>query len=188
MKNAAKERLCKLNIQDIAKNAGVELKDDSFCFMSLGKSFTLNAHNFTLTPAADPWQTLIILHYLAFADGTPLMGEEMSFAQYKDGVIRGVGFIKDADDMIRMHADKFSLEQLEKKCRDMGAEIIPSTADICARFYFLPRYPLTLKLWQKDDEFPASGQLLPDKSAQCYLPLEDAITAGDIILRRLFEL
>ena len=76
-------------------------------------------------------------------------------------------------------------EELERRCRLLGAELLPSNADFCARFDFAPRYPIWLKVWFADEEFPASGRLLLDESAPHYLTIEDAVTVGSLILDQL---
>ena len=48
-----------------------------------------------------------------------------------------------------------------------------------------PLYPMTLKLWFADEEMPGSGRLLLDKSASHYLSVEDAVTAGELLLQKL---
>lgn len=52
---------------------------------------------------------------------------------------------------------------------------------------FLPNYPVTLKLWFADEDFPASGRMLLDAGADHYLTIEDAVTVGEIILERLLK-
>jgi len=187
MLDAAKNRIKSKPTEEICKNADVEITGSAFCFKSLGQKIQIDLNNFDISPALDPWHTLIVLHYLSFADGTQLSGEQMNFSEYKDGVIRGTRFDREVDAAVQKYAAKFSKDELIRRLSDMGAEIIPSNADISAKLYFLPRYPVFIKIWFADDEFPASGKMLIDKSANCYLPLEDAITAGDIILKKLFE-
>lgn len=46
-------------------------------------------------------------------------------------------------------------------------------------------YPVWLKVWFADEEFPASGRLLVDESAPSYLTIEDAVTVGALILDEL---
>ena len=77
------------------------------------------------------------------------------------------------------------VEELRRRCLALGAELLPSNADLCARFPFLPRYPLWLRLWFGDEEFPASGRLFLDESAAHYLTVEDAVTVGGLLLERL---
>ena len=76
-------------------------------------------------------------------------------------------------------------EELEEKCRAIGGQRTESNADFTVRFDFLPYYPLLLKVWFADEEFPASGKLLLDTSADHYLMIEDAVTAGQIVMEKL---
>jgi hypothetical protein len=52
----------------------------------------------------------------------------------------------------------------------------------------LPRISLQYVLWEGDDEFPPSVQLLFDSSAAHYLPLEDIVVLGQITTGRLISL
>ena len=78
----------------------------------------------------------------------------------------------------------FDIFKATAACK-LGAELLPSNADFCARFDFAPRYPVWLKVWFADEEFPASGRLLLDESAPHYLTIEDAVTVGSLILDQL---
>lgn len=72
-------------------------------------------------------------------------------------------------------------------CTALGAEIEDSNADLFAQLPFLPRYPVTLKLWlaEEEDEIDGSGRLFLNNSADHYLSIEDAVTVGTLILERL---
>lgn len=68
-----------------------------------------------------------------------------------------------------------------------GAVFRDSNADLCAVFPFLPRYPVIVKMWFADEEFPASGKMLVSGGADHYLTIEDAVTVGEVMFRRLEE-
>ena len=101
------------------------------------------------------------------------------------GLVRGGGLDRNAELIVRRDLGILPPEELERRCRSLGAEILPSNADFCARFDFAPRYPVWLKVWFADEEFPASGRLLLDESAPHYLTIEDAVTVGSLILDQL---
>ena len=98
---------------------------------------------------------------------------------------RGTGLDRNAELIVRRDLGILPPEELERRCRSLGAELLPSNADFCARFDFAPRYPIWLKVWFSDEEFPASGRLLLDESAPHYLTIEDAVTVGSLILDQL---
>jgi len=42
-----------------------------------------------------------------------------------------------------------------------------------------------LTVWLPDEEFPASGRILPDANADHYLTIEDAVTVAEILLEKI---
>jgi len=52
----------------------------------------------------------------------------------------------------------------------------------------LPRIPMTYVLWKGDEEFPATIQLLFDKSVEGYLSLEDIVVVSEMATSRLIAL
>lgn len=184
MHRAALERLRSRTPEQIVRCANVTF-DGCFHFTTLGQKISASHPDYTITPSLEQWHILTILHYLAFADGTPCSGKQITFAQYKDGMVRGGGFDRDAEKIIREKIGKLPVPELKKRCLALGAQIISSKADFCAQFNFLPNYPVRLNLWFADEEFPASGRLLLDASAEHYLSIEDAVTVGMLILNSL---
>ena len=168
--------------EDLARTAGVRPVEGGVCFSSLGQAVTVRLPECLTEPPLSKWHTLTLLHYLDLADGTPPTGERMAFASYPDGLVRGGGFDTDAEKQIASLLGALSLEELRRRCRALGAAFPPSNADFCAEFSFAPQYPLWLNLWFADEEFPASGRLLVDRSAPHYLSVEDAVTVGSLLL------
>lgn len=183
MLRAAETRLAGRDPMKIARNADVRFEGGAFCFRSLGREVRISHPQLEVAPDLNPWQRLTLLHYLDLADGVPLAHRPMPFAEYRDGMVRGGGFDRDAEATIRDVLGKIPPEQLVRRCLELGAEFVPSNADLCARFDFAPRYPVWLKLWLADEEFPASGRLFVDERAEHYLTIEDAVTVGSLLLR-----
>lgn len=186
MLEVARQRLRRHAPEDIARRAGVTLAEGQLRFTTLGGDVTVSAADFTVQPTLDMWHTLTLLHYLDIADGTPPTGRMMAFAQYQDGMVRGGGFDRHAEQVLR-RLGTVPPEALRRRCLALGGQLLPSNADLCARFDFMPRYPLWLRLWLPDEEFPASGRLFVDECAAHYLTVEDAVTVGDLLLTLLLE-
>lgn len=183
MRAAARERLSGRDPEDIARRSGAVYVDGALQLRTFGKQVCIAPPGFSPAPELAMWHELTVLHYLDLADGAPLTGQTMSFSQYPDGgLVRGGGFDRDAEALIGAQLGALSPQTLAARCRALGAELLESNADFCARFAFLPRYPMLLKLWFADEEFPASGRLLLDTSAPHYLSIEDAVTAGSLLL------
>ena len=185
MLSVARQRLMGRDPEHIARRAAVTWRDGSFLVPTLGRTVTVTPPDCTPWPELDMWHALPLLHYLDLADGTPLTGRMMAFGQYPDGMVRGGGFDRRVEEVIRRRLGLLSLPELRRRCLALGAELEPSNADVCARFSFLPRYPLWLRLWLADEEFPVSGRLFLDECAAHYLTVEDAVTVGDLLLELL---
>lgn len=181
MMKAAKERLSDRDPAAIVKNAKVEFSDGLFRFQSLGMSVTVSYPAWEITPELPGWHALVILHYLDLADGMPLTGKTITFAQRKDGMVRGGTFDRKAESTI----SKLDFDALKIRCASLGGVEKKSNADFCVELPFLPMYPVTLNYWLADEDFLASGRLLLDSSAEHYLTIEDSVTVGEIILEVL---
>lgn len=185
MLSVARQRIARHAPEDIARRAAVDWRDGCFLVPTLGKTVTVTLPSLALSPELDMWHALTLLHYLDLADGTSLTGRMMAFGQYRDGMVRGGDFDRRAEQVIRRQLGRLSAAELRRRCLALGAELEPSNADLCARFPFLPRYPIWLRLWLADEEFPASGRMFIDEAAAHYLTVEDAVTVGDLLLERL---
>ncbi len=171
--------------REISRRCGVQFDGEAFHLESLGIPVAVSYPGYTVVPELAQWHVLTLLHYLAKADGTPMTGKSITFAQHKDGMVRGGGFDRDAEKTIQSKLGKLSPEELERRCLALGGKLEPSNADLCAKFSFAPNYPVWLKLWFADEEFPASGRLLLDAAAEHSLSIEDAVTVGGLILNWL---
>lgn len=188
MTQAALIRLAGRDPGEIARKAGVCYDEAAsvFRFSSMGVEVTVRHPDYTITPELPGWHILVILHYLDLADGFPLIGKEISFGQLRSGLVRGGGIDRKCELAIQklweLHGD-----MLEAVCVGTGGERIASNADAAYRIPFLPRFPVTLKVWFPDEEFPASGRMLLDASADHYLTIEDAVTVAEILLEKITD-
>ena len=182
MMQTAQERLLRHVPEEISEKAGVRYENGVFWVRTLGRRVEIQWPAGKITPPVSTWHTLTLLHYLDLADGTPLTGRTITFSQYKDGLVRGGGLDRNTELIVRRDLGVLPREELARRCETLGAELLPSNADFCARFDFAPRYPVWLKVWFADEEVPASGRLLVDESAPNYLTIEDAVTVGSLIL------
>ena len=175
--------------EELAELAGAEWEPETkrLSLQSLNQRLELNAGDWSVSPQPENWHYLILLHYLSIADGTPLSDEMTTFGNLKDGLIRGTKFDRTADTALAGFLKGREPEQLKEVCRALGAVFRDSNADLCAVFPFLPRYPVIVKMWFADEEFPASGKMLVSGVADHYLTIEDAVTVGEVMLRRLEE-
>lgn len=187
MLKAARSWLANRDPKDIARKSGICFDEAAscYCLNSMGMEIHISHPEYEFAEELTYWHQLVILHYMQHADGFPQLGKPVSFAQLKDGMIRGGGFDRDSADALGRIAGGKAEKELEMLFASIGGKMIQSNADFCAEIGFLPNYPVTVKIYLADDEFPAEGRMLLDGSADHYLPVEDAVTVGSIILEAL---
>ena len=119
----AQERLAQHMPEDIAGKAGAQYADGSFSLKTLGQTVTVRLSDCTIQPPLSKWHALTLLHYLDLADGAPLTGRTITFSQYKDGLVRGGGLDRNAELIVRRDLGILPPEELERRCRLLGAEL-----------------------------------------------------------------
>lgn len=188
----AREQILAKAPEDIARLAGVTFleKEQAFTFTSLGQSITVDYPScqvhFTKggeKPALS-WQ-LAILHYLVTADGVPLSGKWVPFREYERHVAHPTVFEHDTGQVLVDRLGNKPAAKILEACGALGADIEKSSADVCAVFHLLPRFPIKLNLWLSDEELPGSGGLLFDSRSAHYLPVEDLHTTGPMVVNFL---
>ena len=186
MNQAALSRLKDRDPREIARNAGIRYDEKAqvFHIPTMGMDVTVSYPHYHFTPELPGWHCLVILHYLDLADGFPLTGNEIPFGQMKTGMVRGGGIDQKCELAIQ-NLKNLDEDTLEKICMDIGGEPIDSNADAAYRILFLPNFPVFLKIWLPDEDFPASGRLFVDASADHYLTIEDAVTVAELLLEKL---
>ena len=188
MNQAALARLKDRDPREIARNAGVRYDEETqiFHIPTMGMDVTVSYPDYHFTPELPGWHRLVILHYLDLADGFPLTGKEIPFGQMKSGMVRGGGIDRRCELAIQ-NLKNLNEDTLTNICENIGGEPITSNADAAYRIPFLPNFPVTLKIWLPDEDFPASGRLLLDSSADHYLTIEDAVTVAEILLEKITQ-
>lgn len=189
MRKPALDRLAGRVPEELSARTGIpfDRQRQVFSLSILGRDMEIDYPGYEIRPTVDDWHHLLILHYLDLADGTPLSHQLMAFGDLPSGMVRGGGFDRQSEQDLGLRLGHAPQAQVERACRALGGILTPSNADICAVFSLFPNYPITLKLWFADEEIPGSGRLFLDRSASHYLTVEDAVTAGSVLMEALFQ-
>ena len=182
MLQAAVKRLQNRSGEEIAAKSGAVFHSSRNVLeiMSFYETIEIQLPEFYINSDIDEWHYLTLLHYLDMADGTEGSQKLITFGNLKDGLIRGTKFDRTAEQKLEKLLQDKDPEKIQKACKNLGAEFTETKADLCAVFPVLPRYPVTLKIWFADEEFPASGKIFLQDHADHYLSVEDAVTVGEI--------
>ena len=97
MLRPAKEQVKHLSPDNIAQRSGAVFheSDGVLELQSLNQTVRITVPEYTFSPRLEEWHQLVILHYLALADGTAISDQVITFGGLKDGLIRGTKFDHD---------------------------------------------------------------------------------------------
>lgn len=185
----AKKRLEGKSPIEIAKNSGAEFDEEKSILKikSLDAIFELEYPTYDMKEKRDDWQILTLLHYLDLADNTSILSKQIKFGELKDGLIRGARFDKTVEAELERFLKNKDEKQVIEVFKSLDAEFIDSKADLSAVFYIYPYYPVTISVWFEDEEFPPTGKMFLDKTADHYLTIEDAVGVGELMIKIINE-
>ena len=187
----AQQRFVESDLPRMALLSGATVTEDGDLQLSfLGQVHLVDAQGEVSYAAGDEEVPLtakiLLLHYLAQAQGVPVRGKLISFKELPGGAIYIEPFTKRAiKPMISMFGNRpESLLELGKR---LGAQQA-SLGDVSICLQVLPYIPVTLVLWAGDEEFPPSGNILFDSSAANFLPTEDYAVLASFVVFHLKKL
>jgi len=128
----------------------------------------------------------LLLHYLLKADGVRPAGNWAAYKDLPGGLLYASVFARRATDPLIKRFGK-SAKSFQEAGRLLGG-VPEKVGDASFSLLAFPRVPLQYVLWEGDEEFPASAQLLFDSAVDHYLPLEDIVVLGQITTGRLISL
>lgn len=180
-------RFSSCSLEDMGRYSGYSIEESALSINFLGQHFKVSYPNgtFVSVQASEPEvpipTQLLILHYLTSLAEPLEVGELISFKELPGGDIYIKPFTGRAiNPFIRIFGT--NPESLLEVAALLGGQS-NRLGDVSVTIRVFPRIPVTFVLWKADDEFPASGNILFDKSAPAVLPTEDyAVLASIVVL------
>ena len=142
----------------------------------------LTGYDHLSRPLTD-FQLAMLFYYLLKADGIPLSGKWISFADLPDGRVYSAAFQGYSGDEV-VKAFGLNLDAFRNACFSAGGTAA-NLANAAFTFQPLPHVPLMITYWLGDEDFPSSCKILFDESASHYLPTEAYAILGSMLVRRL---
>lgn len=128
---------------------------------------------------------ILLLHYLIRADGKPLTERWIGYKDIPGGLLYADVFARRVTEPLRRRFGKSARSFREAGIKSGGR---PSEfGDASFILWAFPYVPLQYVLWEGDEEFPPSVQLLFDTSVDHYLTLEDIVVLGQVTTGRLIH-
>lgn len=191
----AAQQLAERNFLDVARRAGARPADDaSYCELDYyGRPVRITHQPMTVSalddgPEIPLAEQALILHYLVNADGSEPQGEWVTFREVPSGEFYWSAFVKRAKDPLVGffgHQPELLLELAPLVGGRPTQEVSGDAVVIVQAF---PRVPLLLQLWAGDDEFPADGNVLMDRTIAGYLSTEDIALAAGLPIYKMMAL
>ena len=128
---------------------------------------------------------ILILHYFTQAKGTPLANKLISFKELPEGAHYFPTFyLRAIKSLVSCFGkEPYRLLDIAKTLDGQKTDYGDAAVTVNA----FSRVPITLVLWQGDDEFPPEGSIMFDSTISDYLPAEDIIVLCETTVRRLVK-
>lgn len=183
------EELAKLDPEDVAKNSE-SLYDQNtaeFVVSYFEKKYritpSLNRIFDPQNTEVDPFNSILILHYLIYAKPIDIRGKLLSFRELEGGDVYYDAFQRrSVIPLIKSFGS--NLEAFKEAGRRINAKEVEH-GDIAFQIYVFPKIPVTVIIWAGDEEVSPSANLLFDASIKELLPTEDAAVIGGIVASKL---
>ena len=128
---------------------------------------------------------ILLLHYLVRSDGNPLTGKWVAYKDIPGGLLYAGVFARRVTEPLERKFGRSALWFREAGMKSGGEPV--EIGDASFILHAFPRVPLQYVLWEGDEEFPPSVQLLFDASVDHYLTLEDIVVLGQVTTGRLIN-
>jgi len=128
---------------------------------------------------------VLMLHYLVRAKGTPLANKMITFKELPGGAVYFPTFAKRT---IKPLIDHFGSEpqRLVDVAKKLGGHKA-AYGDVAVTINAFHYVPITLVLWQGDEEFAPSGSIIFDATISDYLSTEDITVLCETITWKLIR-
>ncbi len=178
--------------RQVCLNSGViyNREQDSYILPYLNRRYLVNHSSGEVKNMVDgsgvaPHLHIMFLQYLSGADGTPLRNEWITFKELSGGDIYREPYRKRAlSPLLRYFGSQ------PDKFMEVGLALSGERynfGDLSLLMRPFPRIPLVFVLWQGDEEFPASSNILFDATANNYLPTENYALLPGLIIWEMAE-
>lgn len=118
------------------------------------------------------WIRILLLHYINTHGIAGISGKWVSFSELRSGMVKASSFLREAEDPIKELFENNPVKAaaaIESLGAIQSADFPTPTAWI---LFLLPRVPVVILYWPKEDEFPAKVKILFDQTADKFLDVE----------------
>ncbi|MBN1644097.1 MAG: DUF3786 domain-containing protein [Dehalococcoidales bacterium] len=188
--NIVREKLAAVDIAVQCRKSGAKYSPDNVAIDYLNHNYRINISTAEVS-LADSDQSvplreqILILHYFTQAKGTPLTGRQITYRDLPGGLVYYPTFTKRTIEPLTgcFGKDAMNLLRAGKLFKARQGEF----GNISLVIDAFPRVPVTVILWEGDDELAPQVNLLFDAVITDYLESEDVTTVCEAITWQLIK-
>ena len=175
------DRYAEADPSEISKRLSIPFENGAFQLSVFGETIPFTWPEGS--PELSPKDRILFMHYLL--DGMPTV-EKNTFSSYAElpwGEVYDVNF---RGRCTRRMVGRFgnNIEAFEEACQAKGGVKVKNSGT-AYQLRFMPGYSVQLIIWEGDEEFPASGQILFSDNFQDGFPAEDRVVVLEYMLKRM---
>jgi hypothetical protein len=175
----------------VSKNSGASYdpENDEYKLTFLGDEHHISPSKRTLKTTENqdlnPFLVVLLLHYLIHSKDLGPSGKLISFRELEGGDVYYSAFCARSINPI---TDSFGSELgiFQEVGERIGAEQ-GDLGDVSIIINVFPKIPVTVILWEGDDEVLTSSNMLFDSSIKAHLPTEDVAVIGGFVASKLIK-
>ena len=184
------KKLAEVDLADASATLGGKLLENQLEMKFLGMPHVINHQGIWRADKkkANISIRIVLCHYLLQGGHGELTGGWVSYRDFKDSAFFISNFQVNVEDRIVEHFSGKASE-LERAAKQLDGRSYEEfqTGDVCYYIQALPKVPLLLVFYDKDEDFPASSKLLFDRSAPIWLDMECLAVLGWILADLLIK-
>jgi len=171
-----REKIKGLDLKSISKRIGAEVEGDTIVVKLFGMPYKIAKDGSITTEFyKNPWIEILLLHYVNSTGGPEPKGEWVAFSELKSGMIKSSSFRRDCEQPLKELFDR-DFKKTEQMLLRFGAKRQKMEgASFGWYLKALPKIPVLILYWQRQDDEPSQLKILFDKTADTFLDVESLI-------------
>jgi hypothetical protein len=171
-----KEEISRRDLRGMAGGIGAEMDSNALVLKCFGRKFSISPEG-EISPQGgmSPWIKILLLHYIRTAGKGGLSGTWISFSELKGGMVKISSFQRDCEEPLAELFDSAFDKTLDMLLRMEAEKQEGFPTPNSWKVYLLPKLPILVLYWPKEEEFSAKVKILFDSTADGFLDVESII-------------
>jgi hypothetical protein len=181
-----RKEVATMRFPEIAEGLGATVQDGSLIIRSLGREFAVAPDGEIATQGHNtPWMKILLLHYIRTRGQAALSNRWVSYAELKGGMVKALSFRRECEDPLRDLLDR-DYGRVKGILHRIGAEERGGFATQNAwHLHLLPKLPVLILYWPKEEEFESKVSILLDSTADRFLDVESLMFLGEGLIKNI---